>query len=73
MHKHSYNKHKRISLTNQTIKNKTHYTHNILHQSFEDGPDRGFRNVGKTESDAGGKGNTQNTLNSAVAFRQIKK
>jgi hypothetical protein len=30
---------------------------NILHQAFEDGPDRGFRNVGKTYSDAGG--NTQ--------------
>jgi hypothetical protein len=25
----------------------------ILHQAFEDGPDRGFRNVGKTQSDAG--------------------
>jgi hypothetical protein len=25
----------------------------ILHQAFEDGPDRGFRNVGTTHSDAG--------------------
>jgi hypothetical protein len=24
-----------------------------LHQAFEDGPDRGFRNVGTTHSDAG--------------------
>jgi hypothetical protein len=24
----------------------------ILHPAFEDGPDRGFRNVGKTQSDA---------------------
>jgi hypothetical protein len=26
---------------------------NILHPAFEDGSDRGFRNVGKTQSDAG--------------------
>jgi hypothetical protein len=26
---------------------------NIPHPAFEDGPDRGFRNVGKTQSDAG--------------------
>jgi hypothetical protein len=32
-----------------------HWTHplNTLHPAFEDGTDRGFRNVGKSQSDAG--------------------
>jgi hypothetical protein len=29
------------------------FTLHTPHQAFEDGPDRGFRNVGKTQSDAG--------------------
>jgi hypothetical protein len=27
---------------------RLHYVSHKLHQAFEDGPDRGFRNVGKT-------------------------
>jgi membrane-bound lytic murein transglycosylase len=37
----------------QLISFKKQIVNHILHPAFEDEPDRGFRNVGKTQSDAG--------------------